>query len=122
MSSFLLGVVDAAPIGEQVYEVRGMVEKPRPGDAPSNLLLWKVRAGSGGIRPAGEYPARSRRGDTAYGRRGRPAAVAEGVRLPLSRVPRGCGDAVRAAEASIYESLQRPELAEEIRAWLSGLA
>jgi len=31
------GVVDAEPIGDGIYRVRGLVEKPRPEEAPSNL-------------------------------------------------------------------------------------
>jgi len=33
------GVVDATPVEERVYQIRGMVEKPRPEEAPSNLTI-----------------------------------------------------------------------------------
>ncbi len=33
------GVVDAAPLGDDVYRVRGLVEKPKPEEAPSNLAI-----------------------------------------------------------------------------------
>ncbi len=33
------GIIDADPIGDRVYSVRRMVEKPRPEDAPSNLAI-----------------------------------------------------------------------------------
>ena len=33
------GIVDAEPLGEGVFRVRGLVEKPRPEDAPSNLAV-----------------------------------------------------------------------------------
>ena len=33
------GIVDADPSGDGVYEVRGLVEKPKPDDAPSDLAI-----------------------------------------------------------------------------------
>ena len=33
------GVVDAEPLGDGVYRVRGLVEKPKPEQAPSNLAI-----------------------------------------------------------------------------------
>lgn len=56
------GIVDAEPIGERVLQVKGIVEKPKPEDAPSTLavvgryiltpaifdLLEKVQPGKGG--------------------------------------------------------------------------
>ena len=33
------GVVDSVPVAEQVYRVRGLVEKPAPEEAPSNLAV-----------------------------------------------------------------------------------
>ncbi len=33
------GVVDSVPVAERVYEVRGLVEKPAPQEAPSNLAI-----------------------------------------------------------------------------------
>ncbi len=56
------GIVDAVPVEDKVYRVRGMVEKPNPQDAPSNIavlgryiitpeifeLLENTRPGTGG--------------------------------------------------------------------------
>jgi len=56
------GIVDAEPIGERLYRIKGIVEKPSPAQAPSDLavvgryiltprifeLLRNVRAGAGG--------------------------------------------------------------------------
>ena len=33
------GVVDAEAVGDRVYKIRGLVEKPEPEDAPSNLAI-----------------------------------------------------------------------------------
>ena len=34
-----LGVIDPEPLGDKIYRVKGMVEKPRLEDAPSNLAI-----------------------------------------------------------------------------------
>ena len=34
-----LGVIDPEPLSERVYRIKGMVEKPRLEDAPSNLAI-----------------------------------------------------------------------------------
>ena len=34
-----LGVIDPEPLGDKVYRIKGMVEKPRLEDAPSNLAI-----------------------------------------------------------------------------------
>ena len=118
-----LGVVDAAPVGEQAYEVRGMVEKPRPEDAPSNLaivgryvlapevfdLLESTPPGAGGEVQLTDAIAALLPSQRVYA-----------YRFPGSHVDVGTPSGL--LKASIYESLQRPGLAEEIRAWVSGLA
>ena len=34
-----LGVIDPEPLNDKVYRIKGMVEKPRLEDAPSNLAI-----------------------------------------------------------------------------------
>ena len=118
-----LGVVDAVPAGESVYEVRGMVEKPRPEEAPSNLaivgryvlapevfdLLESTPPGAGGEVQLTDAIAALLPSQRVYA-----------YRFPGVHVDVGTPSGL--LKASIYESLQRPELAEEIRAWFSGLA
>ena len=118
-----LGVVDAVPAGDRLYEVRGMVEKPRPEEAPSNLaivgryvlapevfdLLESTPPGAGGEVQLTDAIAALLPSQRVYA-----------YRFPGVHVDVGTPSGL--LKASIYESLQRPELAEEIRAWLSGLA
>jgi UTP--glucose-1-phosphate uridylyltransferase len=118
-----LGVVDAVPAGDRLYEVRGVVEKPRPEEAPSNLaivgryvlapevfdLLESTPPGAGGEVQLTDAIAALLPSQRVYA-----------YRFPGVHVDVGTPSGL--LKASIYESLQRPELAEEIRAWLSGLA
>jgi UTP--glucose-1-phosphate uridylyltransferase len=118
-----LGVVDAVPAGDRLYEVRGVVEKPRPEEAPSNLaivgryvlapevfdLLESTPPGAGGEVQLTDAIAALLPSQRVYA-----------YRFPGVHVDVGTPSGL--LKASIYESLQRPELAEEIRAWFSGLA
>ena len=118
-----LGVVDAVPAGDRLYEVRGVVEKPRPEEAPSNLaivgryvlapevfdLLESTPPGTGGEVQLTDAIAALLPSQSVYA-----------YRFPGVHVDVGTPSGL--LKASIYESLQRPELAEEIRAWFSGLA
>ena len=118
-----LGVVDAVPAGESVYEVRGMVEKPRPEEAPSNLaivgryvlvpevfdLLESTPPGAGGEIQLTDAIAALLPSQRVYA-----------YRFPGVHVDVGTPSGL--LKASIYESMQRPGLAEDIRAWFSGLA
>jgi UTP--glucose-1-phosphate uridylyltransferase len=118
-----LGVVDAVPAGDRLYEVRGVVEKPRPEEAPSNLaivgryvlapevfdLLESTPPGAGGEVQLTDAIAALLPSQSVYA-----------YRFPGVHVDVGTPSGL--LKASIYESLQRPELAEEIRAWFSGLA
>jgi UTP--glucose-1-phosphate uridylyltransferase len=118
-----LGVVDAVPAGDRLYEVRGVVEKPRPEEAPSNLaivgryvlapevfdLLESTPPGAGGEVQLTDAIAALLPSQRVYA-----------YRFPGVHVDVGTPSGL--LKASIYESLQRPELAEEIRVWFSSLA
>ena len=118
-----LGVVAAVPAGERVYEVRGVVEKPRLEEAPSNLaivgryvlapevldLLDRTKPGAGGEIQLTDAVAGLLASQTVYA-----------YRFPGVHVDVGTPSGL--LKASIYESMQRPGLAEEMKAWLSGLA
>lgn len=39
VQSWNYGIIDGSPIADNLFEVKGMVEKPRPEDAPSNLAI-----------------------------------------------------------------------------------
>ena len=114
-----LGIIDPEPITDAVYRVRGMVEKPRLEDAPSNLAivgryaltpdvfgaLERISPGAiGEIQLTDAIEAvRARQGAYAY----RFSADHFDVGTPLGML-----------KASIYAALRREDMADELRAWL----
>ena len=118
-----LGVADAAPIGGHLYNVRGLVEKPKPEDAPSNLaivgryvlmpevfeLLERTEPGAVGEIQLTDAVAGLLSSQRVYA-----------YRFPGFHVDVGTPSGL--LKASIYESLQRPTLAREIKTWFSDLA
>ncbi len=118
-----LGVVDAVPAGERVYEVRGMVEKPRPEDAPSNLAIVGRYVLEPDVFDLLETSAPGAIGEIQLTDAVAALLPSRGVyayRFPGFHVDVGTPSGL--LKASIYESMRRPGLAEETRAWLSGLA
>ncbi len=116
------GIVDAKPAGERLFELTGMVEKPAPDKAPSDLaimgryvltpeifdLLAEVKPGAGGeIQLTDALMALSRR-RKLYG------YEFEGVRYDL-------GDRLGFITAQVGFGLRRPELAERLRAYLKSV-
>jgi UTP--glucose-1-phosphate uridylyltransferase len=116
------GIVGGEPVGEGVYQVRELVEKPAPDEAPSNLgivgryvltpeifeVLTRTPPGVGGEvqitdglalllrdQPMFAYRFQGRRYDT-----GRPLGL---------------------LQASVELALQRPDMATEFRRYLRGL-
>lgn len=114
-----LGIIDPEPITDAVYRIRGMVEKPRLEDAPSNLAivgryvltpdvfgaLERISPGAiGEIQLTDAIEAvRARQGAYAY----RFSADHFDVGTPLGML-----------KASIYAALRRDDMADELRAWL----
>ncbi len=116
------GIVDGEPVGEGVYRVRALVEKPKPQEAPSNLgivgryvltpeiftVLERTAPGKGGEiqitdalslllqqQPMFAYQFQGRRYDT-----GRPLGL---------------------LKASVELALQRPDMGAEFRRYLRSL-
>lgn len=114
-----LGVIDPEPITDAVYRIRGMVEKPRLENAPSNLAivgryvltpdvfgaLERIAPGAiGEIQLTDAIEAvRARQGAYAY----RFSADHFDVGTPLGML-----------KASIYAALGREDMADELRSWL----
>jgi UTP--glucose-1-phosphate uridylyltransferase len=113
------GIVDIEPVKPRLYELRGMVEKPRIEDAPSDFaivgryvltpdvfaLLESGKPGAGGeIQLTDALQALSEQ-RKLFG------YEFEGTRYDL-------GDRVGYLTAQIGFGLKRPELADSLRAWL----
>ncbi len=117
-----LGIVDPRPVRERVYEIVGMVEKPRREEAPSNLAiigryvltpgvfdtLKKVRPGALGEIQLTDAIAMLLSTQKAYAYRF--PGVHFDVGTPLGML-----------KASVYAALHREDMAENFKAWLKGV-
>ena len=116
------GIIDAAPLRPGVFEVRGLVEKPDPADAPSDLaivgryiltpdlfaVLERTGAGAGG-----EIQLTDGLRDLLAQR---PIYACE-----LAGVRHDAGNRLGFLQASLYFAFKRPELGPALRAFLRTL-
>jgi UTP--glucose-1-phosphate uridylyltransferase len=116
------GIVDGEPAEAGLLRLRGMVEKPRPEDAPSNLavvgryiltprvfdLLEETRAGAGGEIQLTDAIARLLLEEPVYGYQ------FEGQRFD-------CGSKLGYLQATVHFGLKHPELGDDFRAHLKTL-
>lgn len=121
VSSF--GVIDGVQLDEHTYEVKGMVEKPKPEHAPSNLVavgkyvitpeVFEVLKGmdhgkSGEIRLADAFDAMLENGRPLYGK------ILKGEWLDT-------GDKFSFVKATIHMGLKHPEIKDKLREYLKQL-
>jgi len=120
------GVLDMKPVpgrfGERLYEVRNMVEKPRPEEAPSNLAiigryiltptvfetLSDVKSGAGGELQLTDGMRMLLKKEKMY------AYVYEGKRYDT-------GDKLGFLKATVEYALKRDDLGQPLREYLKGL-
>ena len=116
-----LGIIDPEPLSERVYRIKGMVEKPRLEDAPSNLAI------------IGRYVLTPEVFDAIEN--GRPGAIGE-IQLTDAieavRAEQGAyayriiddhfdvGTPAGMLKASVYAALRRDDMAGEMREWLAA--
>lgn len=117
------GVVDVKPVGPGLGEIRGIVEKPGPDDAPSNLavvgryiltprifkLLERTPQGKGGEIQLTDAIQMMLQEQTVL------AYEFEGKRYD-------CGSKLGYLIANVELGLKHPELSEDLRAYLSQLS
>ena len=116
------GIIDATPIRPGVYEVRDLVEKPDPADAPSDLAI----VGRYILTPD-LFPVLERTGAGTGGE----IQLTDGLRNLLARrriyacelagVRHDAGSRLGFLQATLYFALKRPELAPALRAYLRTL-
>lgn len=114
------GVIDGIKLDENTYEVKGMVEKPKPEEAPSNLVavgkyvitpeVFDVLRGmeqgkSGEIRLADAFDLMLEKGRPIYGK------ILEGEWLDT-------GDKFNFVKATIHMALKHPEIGKKLREYL----
>ncbi len=116
------GVIRPKPLGDNVYEVLDLVEKPAPHEAPSDLaiigryvltpdvfpVLAETRPGAGGEIQLTDALGALRRARPLY------ALEFEGKRYDT-------GDKLGFLKATVEFALARPDLAEPFRAYLKSL-
>jgi UTP--glucose-1-phosphate uridylyltransferase len=116
------GIVSLTPMEDRLGRMTGMVEKPAPGTAPSNLfisgryvlqpdifpILASVERGAGGEIQLTDAMAELMKTQAFYA-------------LEYAGVTYDCGDKVGWLRANVALALQRPDLAEATRAALAPL-
>ena len=118
------GVIDASPVrgNDRLYEVRNMVEKPRPEEAPSNLaiigryiltpkifeVLDRTPLGAGGELQLTDGLRLLLKQEKVFGYR------YEGKR-------HDAGDKLGFLKATVEFALKRPDLSQQFREYLKGL-
>ncbi|MFP5305424.1 MAG: UTP--glucose-1-phosphate uridylyltransferase GalU [Gammaproteobacteria bacterium] len=113
------GIVETQPVGPGLSEIRRMVEKPKPAEAPSNLavvgryiltprifkLLERTQRGAGGEIQLTDAISAMLNEQTVL------AYEFEGTRYD-------CGSKLGYLRANVEYALKHPELADEFRAYL----
>ena len=116
-----LGIIDPEPLGDNVYRINGMVEKPRLEDAPSNLaivgryvLTPEVFAALEQARPGaiGEIQLT----DAIDAVRAEQGAFACEVTADHFDV----GTPLGMLKASVYAALKRDDMSGELKEWLKS--
>ena len=116
------GIVDVQPVGPGLGEIRGIVENPKPEDAPSNLavvgryiltprifkLLENTPKGAGGEIQLTDAISQMIQEQTVL------AFEFEGTRYD-------CGSKIGYLKANVEYALKHPELAGEFREYLGGV-
>ena len=119
----IVAIEESADLGPGVFRITDLVEKPAKHEAPSNLAIIGRYVLTPDIFPALEATASDRTGEIQLTNglrrllRDRPlyACKIDGVRHDT-------GNKVGFLKAFVYFALQRPDLAEPLRAYLETLA
>ncbi len=115
------GILKVGHDDGRLVEVTGMVEKPKPEDAPSNLSIIGRYVLTAGVI---EHLARMERGA------GNEVQLTDGMSKLIGQVPFhglryegrrfDCGDKIGYLEAQIAFALKRPEMADKVAAFLKN--
>jgi UTP--glucose-1-phosphate uridylyltransferase len=116
------GIVEIAePLGDGVYRVKDLVEKPKREDAPSNLAIIGRYILTPDIFPALEATRADRTGEIQLTNglrrllQDRPIYACE-----VNGVRHDTGNKLGFLKAVVYFALRRPDLADEFREYLRG--
>jgi UTP--glucose-1-phosphate uridylyltransferase len=116
------GIIDAKPVGDSVYQIVDLIEKPSPETAPSDLAIIGRYILTPEIFGALEQTQPDARGELQ---------LTDGLKALLGRQPlygyafHGCrydaGSKLGFLKATVQFALKRPDLAPGFRAYLKGL-
>ena len=118
-----LGVIDAEPLNDKVYRIKGMVEKPRLEDAPSNLAILGRYVLTPEVFDALEQAPPGAIGeiqltDAIEAVRAEQGAYAYKIVADHFDV----GTPLGMLKASVYAALKRDDMARELKEWLKAIA
>ncbi len=116
------GIVEGEPVGEGVYRVKSLVEKPKPDEAPSNLAIVGRYVLTPEIFGVLEQTPPGKAGEIQ---------ITDGLSRLLRRQPMfayrfqgqryDTGRPLGLLKASVELALQRPDIGPELRGYLRGL-
>ena len=117
-----LGVIDPEPLNDKVYRIKGMVEKPRLEDAPSNLAIVGRYVLTPEVFDALEQAPPGAIGeiqltDAIEAVRAEQGAFAYEIVADHFDV----GTPLGMLKASVYSALKREDMANELREWLKPM-
>ena len=117
-----LGVIDPEPLNDNVYRIKGMVEKPRLEDAPSNLAIVGRYVLTPEVFDALEQAPPGAIGeiqltDAIEAVRAEQGAYAYEIVADHFDV----GTPLGMLKASVYAALKRDDMARELKAWLKPM-
>ena len=119
----IVAIDESANLGPDVFRITDLVEKPPRNEAPSNLAIIGRYVLTPDIFPALEATASDRTGEIQLTNglrrllRDRPLYACK-----ISGVRHDAGNKLGFLKAFVYFALQRPDLAEPLRAYLETLA
>ncbi|MBI2887022.1 MAG: UTP--glucose-1-phosphate uridylyltransferase [Chloroflexi bacterium] len=116
------GMIDAEPVGERLFRVRGLVEKPRPEEAPSEWGIVGRYVLTPGIFAAIEQTPPGANGELQITDAIQRLLGSEPVyALAFTGDRYDTGNPVGYLRASVALALQRPDLALQVREALAAL-
>ena len=117
-----LGIIDPEPLSNGVYGIKGMVEKPRLEDAPSNLAIVGRYVLTPEVFAALEKATPGAIGEIQLTDAIEAVRQAQGAfAYEIAGDHFDVGTPIGMLKASVYAALSREDLADEIKIWLKEM-
>lgn len=116
------GILEAQPMGERLYRVRDLVEKPKPSEAPSDLAIIGRYILTPGIFEALEHTPPGKGGEIQLTDGLRRLLKHESIlAYEVEGTRYDAGDKLGFLMATVEYALKNPELGKPFRRYLEGL-